>query len=124
MNKINFAARAAGPLLVVALAAVSACAAGAYDPPDLEPRIGPDVRIESGLTLARRACASCHAVEGTRNSPRPMAPPVRVLATRLTGPTLEESLTMVADLGHGEMPPARMDQAELRDLAVYIDSLD
>lgn len=124
MNKFNFAAHLAGPLLLVALAAVSACAAGAYDPPDLETRIGPDVRIESGLALARRACASCHAVEGTGDSPRPMAPPFRVLATRLTGPTLDESLTMVSDLGHGEMPPARMDQAELRDLAVYIDSLD
>lgn len=124
MNRFKLASRLAGPLLVVALAALSACAAGRYDPPVIEPRIGPDVRIESGLALARSACARCHAVEGNADSPRPMAPPFRRLATRLTGPKLEESLTMVSDLGHGEMPPARMDQAELRDLADYIDSLD
>lgn len=124
MTKVNLIVRAARPVLMAALAAVSACAAGSYDPPDLEPRIGPDIRIESGLALARVNCASCHAIEGSADSPRPMAPPFRLLAARLDGPKLEESLTMVSDLGHGEMPPARLDQAELRELAVYIDSLD
>ena len=124
MNKVRIMPRAASLGLVFALAALSACAAGRYQPPEIEPRIGPDVRLEGGLALARRYCASCHAVEPGADSPRPMAPTFPVLATRLTGPKLEESLTMVSDLGHGEMPPARMDQAELRDLAVYIDSLD
>ncbi|MCE3290007.1 MAG: cytochrome c class [Caulobacter sp.] len=124
MNKVDLMRRAAAPGLMLALAALSACAAGRYEPPELEPRIGPDVRIEGGLALARRYCASCHAVEAGADSPRPMAPTFPQLATRFTGPRLEEGLTMVSDLGHGEMPPARLDQAELRDLAVYIDSLD
>lgn len=124
MTRINLTGRLAGLLLVVALGAVSACAAGRAPPPVIETRVGPDVRLEAGLALAGRYCASCHAVEPGRDSPRPMAPPFPILAARLTGPALEESLTMVSDLGHGEMPPARLDQAELRDLAVYIDSLD
>ncbi len=122
MNQINL--RAAGLALVIALTALSACATVRHDPPQLGPRIGPDVRIESGLALARRSCASCHAVEAGAESPRPMAPPFPLLASRLSGPRLEEGLTMVSDLGHGEMPAARLDQAELRDLAAYIDSLD
>ena len=112
------------PIGLTALILLSACAVTGGPPPEPASPIGPDVRTESGLALARRQCASCHAVEGEADSPRPMAPPFRLLATRLSGPRLEESLTMVADLGHGEMPPARLDQAELRVLAAYIDSLD
>ena len=111
-------------IALAGLVLLSACAASGRPSPQPDPQIGPDVRTESGLALARRECASCHAVEATGESPRPMAPPFRLLATRLSGPKLEESLTMVSDLGHGEMPPARLDQAELRVLAIYIDSLD
>jgi mono/diheme cytochrome c family protein len=106
------------------LTVLPACALGRPEAPQPEVRIGPDVRLESGLALAERYCASCHAVTGEGDSPRPMAPPFRRLAVRFTGPQLDEALTMVSDLGHGEMPPARLDQAELRDLASYIDSLD
>ncbi len=106
---------------------LSACASADPSPQPqaaVETPVGPDVRIAGGLALAQRACAACHAVEAGADSPRPMAPPFPQLAARLSGPRLEESLTMVSDLGHGEMPPARLEQAELRDLAVYIDSLD
>ncbi|NBB14433.1 c-type cytochrome [Caulobacter sp. SLTY] len=112
------------PMGLAAMILVSACVAGGRAAPEPDVGIGPDVRTESGLVLARRECAGCHAVEANGDSPRPMAPPFRLLATRLSGPKLDESLTMVADLGHGEMPPARLDQAELRVLAAYIDSLD
>jgi cytochrome c len=112
------------PIGLAAMVLLSACVTGGRPPTETDVRIGPDIRTESGLALARRECASCHAVEASGDSPRAMAPPFRLLATRLTGPRLEESLTMVADLGHGEMPPARLDQAELRVLAAYIDSLD
>ncbi|WGM39347.1 c-type cytochrome [Caulobacter sp. NIBR1757] len=115
---------ALAPLHAAAAVLLLACAGGAGASPEPETRMGPDVRIEGGLALARRACSSCHAVESGADSPRPAAPTFPQLAGRLTGPRLEESLTMVSDLGHGEMPPARLDQAELRDLAVYIDSLD
>lgn len=121
MNTVQGVVRTAG---LATLLLLSACAGGGRRAPEPETRIGPDVRLESGLALARRSCASCHAVEAGAASPRPMAPPFPLLATRLTGPRLEESLTMVSDLGHGEMPPARLEQAELRELAVYIDSLD
>lgn len=112
------------PIGLAASILLSACVAGGRPAPEADTGIGPDIRTKSGLALARRECAGCHAVEVSGDSPRPMAPPFRLLATRLTGPRLEESLTMVADLGHGEMPPARLDQAELRVLATYIDSLD
>ncbi len=124
MPRINPIVPLSGALLALVLVGVSACAADRAEPPAIETRVGPDVRLEAGLALAGRYCASCHAVAAGRDSPRPMAPPFPVLAARLTGPALEESLTMVSDLGHGEMPPARLGQAELRDLAVYIDSLD
>lgn len=124
MKKLSLMPRAATLALMAALAAVSACATGPHEGREPEARVGPDVRIEGGLALARRSCASCHAVEAGAESPRPMAPAFPQLAARLTGPRLEESLTMVSDLGHGEMPPARLDQADLRALAAYIDSLD
>ena len=40
VKKVNLMTRAAGPLLVAALATLSACAAGSYEAPQLDPVSG------------------------------------------------------------------------------------
>jgi len=109
-------------LLVVTL--TSACASGVDSSPPTAQAAFLGVEIERGLVIAQRECASCHAIGPTGDSPTPMSPPFRALASDFSGPTLEARLLVISDLGHQEMRPAGLDAAEVRDLAAYIETLD
>jgi mono/diheme cytochrome c family protein len=74
----------------------------------------------SGQRFAERACAGCHAIGPSGESPDPRSPPFRTLAERLPGPALEAELTAIAGRGHVQMPPIYMTPGEIRAVAAYI----
>jgi mono/diheme cytochrome c family protein len=96
-------------ILVLALAAASAAQA-APSP-------------AAGQRFARRACAGCHAIKATGAGPNPLAPPFRLLASRLRGPRLDAELRAISRHGHRSMPPIYMTPAERRNVAAYIRSI-
>ncbi|MBI1407438.1 MAG: c-type cytochrome [Caulobacter sp.] len=114
-----------GLLLVAGLVAVAGCAQTPAAP-DRAVAAFPVVPadIERGQALAQRECSRCHAIAASGDSPAPMAPPFRRLASDVGGPALENRLRIVSELGHYEMRPAGLESADIRDLAAYIDSLD
>jgi mono/diheme cytochrome c family protein len=79
--------------------------------------------VAAGGAFAHRACAGCHAIGRTGESPNPHSPPFRALAAQLPGPALEAQLGSIAERGHVEMPPIYMTPEELRQVAAYIRSV-
>jgi len=119
--------RSPRPLLAGFAAAVliSGCAGVPAAPPAADTAlVQTPANIERGQYLAQRECSQCHAVALSGESPAPMAPPFRRLAAGVGGPALEGRLLRVSELGHYEMPRAGLERADIRDLAVYIESLD
>lgn len=80
----------------------------------------PDVAL--GRTVARRACAACHAVEPGKTSPVPRAPPFASREMRHVA-GLEGRLATLTKDGHYGMPPQTLTAAEVRGLLAYIDKL-
>lgn len=75
-----------------------------------------------GLSYAREACASCHAVEaGEVSSPEPAAPSFEALANRpdMTRPALAALLRSP----HRSMPSLIVEADRVDDLAAYLASL-
>lgn len=108
--------------LLIALL-LAGCASAARPPPSpVVAAPAAPVDIERGLRLAQRECARCHAIGETGDSAQAMAPPFR----RLPGSSvaLERLLLRTSEAGHGEMRPAGLEAADIRDLAAYIEQLD
>lgn len=79
--------------------------------------------VERGHDTARRACASCHAVEpGGGDSPVARAVPFASLELRHTV-GVDGRLADITRKGHYGMPPVALTTAEMADLRAYIDSL-
>ena len=77
---------------------------------------------QAGLSVAREACTSCHAVlVGERNSPNRQAPSFEQIA-RVPGMTVT-ALTVALQTSHKTMPNIILEPDEVRDLATYIVSL-
>jgi mono/diheme cytochrome c family protein len=74
----------------------------------------------AGQRFARRACAGCHAIGVSGASRNPVAPPFRVLPSRLRGHRLTAELRSISRHGHQSMPPVYMTPAERRAVAAYI----
>jgi mono/diheme cytochrome c family protein len=79
--------------------------------------------VERGQQFAQRACAGCHAIGASGESPRGGAPAFGALRLRYTGPQLERTLAAISGHGHYEMPPIFISADEARDLADYIEGL-
>lgn len=76
----------------------------------------------AGLSVAREACTSCHAVlAGETNSPNRQAPSFEQIA-QVPGMTVT-ALTVVLQTSHATMPNIMLEPHELRDLSTYIISL-
>ena len=77
-----------------------------------------------GEIIARRSCASCHAVSLDDVSLNPKAPPLRDVPDRYPVENLEESLARGIYVAHGSpMPPFRMPADEIADLTAYLRKL-
>jgi mono/diheme cytochrome c family protein len=79
---------------------------------------------ESGLTVARQNCASCHAVEGSGPSPVPDAP---TFATIAAVPGMTTAALMASlHTSHSErtMPHLVLSPDDLRNVVAYILSLN
>jgi len=74
---------------------------------------------QAGLSVARQACASCHAVlAGQTNSPIRKAPSFEQIA-QVPGMTVT-ALTVVLQTSHATMPNIMLEADEIRDLSTYI----
>lgn len=82
-----------------------------------------DRAAERGRALAQIACARCHAIGPTGDSPLAEAPPFRVLHQRYPIEDIEESLAEGIKTGH-PMPEFQLDRAEIADLLAYLKSLE
>ena len=74
-----------------------------------------------GRLIAEARCASCHAMTGEAEPGRP--PAFATLAARYRAHSLQTRLTEIDETGHFNMPPLRMGDADVADIAAWLDSL-
>lgn len=74
-----------------------------------------------GRLIAEAQCASCHAMTGEAEPGRP--PAFATLAARYRAHSLRTRLTEIDETGHFNMPPLRMGDADVADIAAWLDSL-
>jgi mono/diheme cytochrome c family protein len=108
-------------ILTIALGGLLAsCAASGLVPsPVAFPVPGPT----RGSVVAERACARCHAVAIVGDSPNSSALPFRDIRIRYDTISLERELARIAKGGHFEMPPSAIAEADIPEVAAYIESL-
>jgi mono/diheme cytochrome c family protein len=79
---------------------------------------------QRGLTLVRKHCASCHAIDKNSPSPLRIAPPFRTLHERYPVESLEEALAEGLTTGHAAMPEFRFDPDQVGDIIAYLKTLE
>ena len=84
----------------------------------------PATAAERGRDLAQRRCAGCHALDLQSQSPRMNAPPFREMRIRYNQASFQHRMAEISEGGHYDMPPLRLDPADARDVAAYIESLE
>ena len=77
--------------------------------------------VSRGQLIAEARCASCHAMTGEAEPGRP--PALATLAARYRAHSLQIRLTEIDETGHFNMPPLRMGEADVADIAAWLDSL-
>jgi len=78
---------------------------------------------ERGRLLASSACAVCHAVGPSGDSPRSEATPLRVIAQRQPLDRLEAGFAEGLVTAHPAMPAYVFRASEIDDLIAYLESL-
>lgn len=81
---------------------------------------GDEDLVARGLEIARAACADCHAIGTTGDSPKPQAPPFRELGRKYPVENLEEALAEGVVVGHPGMPEVRMNEADIGAFLAYL----
>jgi mono/diheme cytochrome c family protein len=74
-----------------------------------------------GRLLAEAQCGTCHAVTGEAQPGQ--APSFSSLAARYRALRLWARLTEIDETGHFNMPPLKMGDADVEDIAAWLDSL-
>lgn len=74
-----------------------------------------------GRLLAESRCGACHAMTGEAEPGRP--PAFSTLAARYRAHSLRARLTEIDETGHFNMPPLKMGDADVEDIAAWLDSL-
>ncbi|MFM8821689.1 MAG: c-type cytochrome [Phenylobacterium sp.] len=74
-----------------------------------------------GQLLAEAQCGTCHAVTGEAQPGQ--APSFSSLAARYRAHSLRARLTEIDETGHFNMPPLKMGDADVEDIAAWLDSL-
>lgn len=88
-----------------------------------EVRADPE-QVASGLELAERLCARCHAVTAAGDSPFQPAPPFRELARKWPDTqVLAEALAEGISVGHPAMPEFVLEPGEIGNLLSYMETL-
>lgn len=101
-------------LLLLALAALSACTTPAAARPSA---------VARGREIAEANCARCHAVARDGDSPFAPAPPFRALSQRFRVSDLEESLAEGISVGHPAMPEFAFAPDDAHALVLYLQSI-
>jgi len=83
----------------------------------------PSGAVERGRLFAARECAGCHALGPVGDSPRAAAPPFRDVRIRYNEISFQRRMAEIAEGGHYEMPPLRVEPADAGDVSAYIESL-
>lgn len=79
--------------------------------------------IADGMRLAKRNCATCHALDATGDSPLKEAPPFRKIHEMYDDGELEDAFNDGIVASHPAMPDWKMSSDQARELAAYIMSL-
>ena len=74
-----------------------------------------------GQLLAEAQCGTCHAITGEAQPGQ--APSFTSLAARYRAHSLRARLTEIDETGHFNMPPLKMGDADVEDIAAWLDSL-
>ncbi len=74
-----------------------------------------------GRLTAEARCGTCHAISGAAEPGQP--PSFSALAARYRAHSLRARLTEIDETGHFNMPPLRMGDADVEDIAAWLDSL-
>lgn len=86
-------------------------------------RAGEDEAVTRGRKIAEAACAPCHAVGPTGQSPKAEAPHFRELGRKYPVEQLEETLAEGVVVGHPGMPQVKMREGEIADFIAYLKTI-
>jgi cytochrome c len=89
-------------------------------------KVPADARLlKRGRAIAEENCGGCHAVGPRGESANPKSPPFCRLARRYPLSNLEEALAEGIVVGHEgvEMPPFRLNAAQIEALLAYLGSI-
>ena len=75
---------------------------------------------EAGRALLQQACASCHAIGKTGDSPRTGAPPFRGLSRSYDLDAFPRKLQSGVIGGHPDMPEFKFNEADAHAAGVYL----
>lgn len=116
MLPVPFRARSVGALaFIAALVAAPALAAA-------KTSATAKTAAARGEALAKKHCASCHAIGRTGASPRKEAPPLRILSAKYPLESLEEAFAEGIVVSHRapEMPQFEMQPDDIADLIAHL----
>ena len=111
-------------LLTITGLALTACTAASELPSAPTPAVATSSDAARGRQFAESSCARCHAIGAADASPRPDAPPLRTLHRRYPIDSLEEAFAEGIQVGHPDMPQFVLEPRQIRDLLVYLRSID
>lgn len=105
-----------------------ACSKAVEDVPVAEPALAEgDVISNSmagrGEAIAELACAQCHAVGATGDSPHPDAPPFRLLSRTVDLSTLPERFAEGNITRHPDMPNWQFEEVDMEGLIAYLETV-
>lgn len=102
------------------LALLSACSTG--EPPSAAAESQDAAAV--GRDLVVRECASCHAIDQSKLSPRADAPPMNTLLSRYDPEMLAEDLIEGIRVGHDDMPRFDFNPIAADALVAYLKSIE
>lgn len=82
-----------------------------------------DELVGRGQAIAETACAGCHAIGASDESPHPDAPALRVLGRTIDLDTLEARFAAGTISDHPDMPDWQFEQIDAEGLVAYLKSV-
>ena len=105
-------------LLALPLALLAGCAS-AQAPSIADYRTDP----ARGGALADTLCSACHATAATGASPRPEAPPLRMMLNKLDAKNLSRDLKAGVAMAHADLPSVHLTDRSSDDLVAYLETI-
>ncbi|MCU0731245.1 MAG: cytochrome c [Hyphomonas sp.] len=82
-----------------------------------------DELVGRGQAIAETACAGCHAIGASDESPHPDAPALRLLGQTIDLDTLEARFAAGTISDHPDMPDWQFEQIDAEGLVAYLKSV-